>query len=123
MTNPFAYLPVVAVYSNVYLHSGRLIKLDILSDNFEVIAEDPVYDVSGVMINPDNYEIQAVSFNRARNDWLVLDSSVKLDFQNISNLDDGDFSVYNRDKEDNTWMVGFTKDTGPISFYSYNRQS
>ena len=104
-------------------NSGRLIKLDILSDNFEVIAEDPVYDVSGVMINPDNYEIQAVSFNRTRNDWLILDSSIKLDFQHISNLDDGDFSVYNRDKADKTWMVGFTKDTGPISFYSYSRQS
>mgnify|MGYP001170354222 CR=1 FL=1 len=103
-------------------NTGRLIKLDISSNKVDIIAEDPVYDVSAVMINPDNYEIQAVSFNRARNDWLVLDSSVKLDFQNINNLDNGDFSVYSRDTADNTWMVGFTKDTGPISFYSYNRQ-
>jgi dipeptidyl aminopeptidase/acylaminoacyl peptidase len=104
-------------------NTGRLIKLDILSNNFEVIAEDPVYDVSRVMINPNNYEIQAVSFNRARNDWLVLDPSIKLDFQYINNLDNGDFSIYSRDIADKTWMVGFTKDTGPVSFYTYNRQS
>ena len=104
-------------------NAGRLVKLDVATESLQVIAEDPIYDVTGVMTHPDTYEVQAVAFTRARTDWLALDDSIESDFEIIGKLDDGDFFVYNRDHADETWLVGFSKDNGPVSFYAYDRRS
>jgi dipeptidyl aminopeptidase/acylaminoacyl peptidase len=104
-------------------NAGRLVKFEIATDNVEVIAEDPQYDVSDVMIHPDTYEIQAVSFTKARKEWTVLDESVRGDFEAIARLDHGDYFVYDRDNADDTWLVGFTKDNGPLSYYAFDRNT
>ncbi|TKJ45482.1 S9 family peptidase [Candidatus Aerophobetes bacterium Ae_b3b] len=104
------------------VNAGRLVKMEIATQNIEVIAEDSQYDISGVMIHPDTYEVQAVSFYRARNEWIVLDESIKGDFEAIAKLDQGDFFVYNRDNADDTWLVAFTKDNGPVPFYAFDRK-
>ncbi|MBM4025467.1 MAG: S9 family peptidase [Planctomycetes bacterium] len=100
-------------------NAGRLVKMELATRKIDVIAQDPQYDVSSVMIHPDTYQVQAVAFTRARTEWTVLDGAVKDDFQAIGKLDRGDFSVYDRDNADATWLVGFTKDDGPVSFYAY----
>jgi dipeptidyl aminopeptidase/acylaminoacyl peptidase len=100
-------------------NTGRLIRLHIKSGQIDVIAEDPQYDVSYVMIHPDTYEIQAVAFTRARTEWVVLDESIKDDFKAIARLDEGDFYISGRDNADRTWLISFTKDDGPVSYYAY----
>jgi len=105
------------------VNTGRLIKMEIATKDFEVIAEDPQYDVSDVMIHPDTYEVQAVSFTKARKEWAVLDESIKDDFKAIAKLDHGDFFIYNRDNADDTWLVGYTKDNGPVPFYAFDRKT
>jgi dipeptidyl aminopeptidase/acylaminoacyl peptidase len=100
-------------------NAGRLVRLNIASGQIKVIAEDPQYDVSNVMIHPDSYEVQAVAFIRARTEWVVLDESIKDDFKAIAKLDHGDFYVSDRDNADKTWLVSFTKDNGPVSYYAY----
>ena len=100
-------------------NTGRLVKLNIGSGQTRVIAEDPQYDVSNVMIHPDSYEVQAVAFTRARTEWVVLDKSIKGDFEAIAKLDHGDFYVSDRDNADKTWLVSFVKDDGPVSYYAY----
>ena len=104
-------------------NAGRLVKFEIATGNIEVIAEDPQYDVSDVMIHPDTYEIQAISFTKVRKEWKVLDKSIKGDFEAIANLDQGDYFVYDRDNADDTWLVGFTKDNGPVSYYALDRKT
>ncbi|UCB53606.1 MAG: S9 family peptidase, partial [Candidatus Zixiibacteriota bacterium] len=105
------------------VNAGRLIKLDIATQGFEVIAEDPQYDVSDVIIHPDRYEVQAVGFTKARTEWQVLDESIKDDFKAIAKLDDGDYGVRDRDDADKTWLVGFDKDDGPVAYYAYDRET
>ena len=103
-------------------NAGRLVRLETGTGNLQVIAEDPQYDVSNVLIHPDSYEVQAVAFTKARNEWIVLDDSIKDDFKAIAKLDYGDFFITDRDNADETWLVSFTKDNGPISFYAYDRK-
>lgn len=104
-------------------NSARLVRMELATGNVETIAEDPKYDVSGAMVHPDSREIQAVSFTRDRTEWTVLDESIKADFAAIANLQPGDMTIYDRDNADDTWIVGFDVDNGPISFYSYDRSS
>ena len=102
-------------------NASRLVKMDISSGEITVIAEDPQYDVGRVMTNPDTYEIQAVAFNKDRVTWVVLDESIKLDFDTIQDITRGDFSITSRDNADSTWVVAFTRDNGPVAFYAYDR--
>ena len=105
------------------VNASRLVKLNIPTSNIEVIAEDPQYDVVGVMIHPDTYEVQAVTFYKARKELVVLDESIREDFKTIGNLDHGDFFVTGRDNSDDTWLVAFTKDSGPVSYYAFERET
>jgi dipeptidyl aminopeptidase/acylaminoacyl peptidase len=104
-------------------NAGRLVRLDIATGNTTVIAEDQRYDVGNVMIHPDTREIQAVAFNRDRNEWLVLDETIRVDFETINGIHRGDFFITSRDNDDTTWVVAFTVDNGPVPFYAYERKS
>lgn len=104
------------------VNAGRLVKMELESGNIEVIAQDPQYDVANALIHPDEYTIQAVSFYRAREEWTVLDPSIQADFDAIAKLDKGDFNIIDRDNADNTWVISFMKDDGPISYYAFDRK-
>jgi dipeptidyl aminopeptidase/acylaminoacyl peptidase len=105
------------------VNAGRLVKMDIKSKSTGVIAQDPQYDVGGVMIHPDTYEVEAVAFTKARTEWTVLDESIKKDFEAIAKLDRGDYFITDRDDADDIWLVSFTKDNGPVSYYAYDRRT
>ena len=104
-------------------NAGRLVRLDLGTKELEIIAEDPVYDVDEVMIHPDTYEILAASFTKDRREWVVLDDSVAEDFEAIRGLDSGDFTITSHDAAYTTWSVAFMKDDGPVSFWSYDRNT
>jgi dipeptidyl aminopeptidase/acylaminoacyl peptidase len=103
------------------VNAGRLVKVDIASGDLSVIAEDPQYDVGSVVVHPDSYEVQAISFIRDRNEWQVLDESIQEDFATIGALHRGDFAIISRDDADQTWLVGVTVDNGPVPYYAYDR--
>ncbi|XEC93640.1 alpha/beta fold hydrolase [Paenibacillus tarimensis] len=106
-----------------HVNAGRLIQMKLSDQSFRIIAEDPQYDVEHVMTDPETYEVLAVSFNKQRKEWVVQDDSIKEDFVAIRKLHDGDFSIHNRDAADRTWLIGFHSDTGPASYYIYNRET
>lgn len=103
-------------------NAGRLVKLNIATNELVVLAEDPLYDVGNVLFNQDTYEVQAVAFNRDRVEWMVLDDAIRLDFDRIRDIHQGDFSLVSRDDADETWLVAFTVDNGPVPFYAYERK-
>jgi dipeptidyl aminopeptidase/acylaminoacyl peptidase len=105
------------------VNAGRLVQFSLATGEMAVLAEDQQYDVGGVMIHPDTHAVQAVSFNRDRNEWLVVDHDIQEDFEAIQRLHRGDFAVISRDDADTTWIVAFTVDDGPVPYYAYNRKA
>jgi len=53
----------------------------------------------------------------------VLDPSVEPDFKAIRALHPGDPQPVGRDEADNTWLIAFTDDAGPVQYYAYDRSS
>jgi len=104
-------------------NAGRLVRFDLATRELEVIAEDPIYDVRDVIIHPDTYEVEAVSFLRDREEWVVIDDAVAEDFAAIRELDDGQFSITSVDTEYETWTVAFVKDDAPVSYWVYDRNT
>lgn len=99
----------------------RLVKVDIDSKAMTVLVEDDQYDVSGLIVDPESEAIQAASIEKARDHWVVLDESIKDDIEALKALHPGDFGLLSRDHEDDTWVVAYTHDAGPVPYYVFDR--
>ncbi len=101
--------------------TARLVRLDLESSRPAVLAADPEHDVAEVIAHPDSFEPQLVSFIRARREWLPLDPDLAPDLDAISTLGDGDFSIADRTDADDRWVIGFSGDRTPGTYYVYQR--
>lgn len=104
-------------------NTGRLVVMDIASGEETVIAEDPECDLTNAIIHPDTREVQAVLFTKDRDEWVVLDEGLREDFAAMQKLHPGDIGYSGRDHADRTWLVHFTADDGPISYFAFDRES
>ena len=104
-------------------NTQRLIALDLATRQETVMAEDKQYDVGGVVAHPTTHVIQAVSFYKDKLEWQILDESIAADFEAISQVRDGEFGIGSRTLADDTWLVAYTTDDGPVYYYTYDRQS
>jgi len=109
--------------SSVGAQTGRLVRVDIATGATEVLAEDPEADVRGVRLQPDTREPQIVTLLKDRSEYLVLDPAVAADLDAIRALHPGDPTFEDADDADMTWLIGFTNDAGPVSYFSYDRAS
>jgi dipeptidyl aminopeptidase/acylaminoacyl peptidase len=105
------------------VNTAPLVKMEIASGDVEVLAHDEQFDVGDITIHPDTYEIQIVSFVRERTEHQVLDPSIEEDLRVIEQLSPGDFGIYSRTHDDRFWLVGFTADSEPFSYYAYDRDT
>jgi len=102
-------------------NTGRLTTIDLASGESSVLASDPVADVAGAMLHPDTREPQIVMFLKDRMSYTVLDPSVEEDLKAVRALHPGDPIFAGRDDADQTWLIGFTNDDGPVPYFMYDR--
>ena len=103
-------------------NAGRLVLVAAESGNQEVIAEDPTYDVSDVVLHPDTRAVQLVAFLRERLVWEVMDPDVEGDVAAMGRLHSGDLHLAGRDDADQVWLAAFTADDGPVAYYAFDRR-
>ncbi len=104
-------------------NTQRLIALDVATRQETVMAQDEQYDVGGIVMHPTNRTIQAVSFYKDKVEWQILDQSIADDFAAISQVREGEFGIGSRTLADDTWLVAYTTDDGPVYYYTYDRKS
>ncbi len=103
-------------------NTAALKTIDVDSGAAELVAEDDLADIAGVMTHPTEYHAQAVRVNYDRARWKILDDSIQGDFDYLEAVDDGDFVVTSRTHDDKTWIVAFFDDNGPVRYYRYDRK-
>lgn len=106
------------VVSSVDANAARLVQFDLASGQSRVIAEDPHYDVSDLMIHPTQHTLEAVSFVRARTEWQVLEPRLEPDFAFLRQVRDGDLQVISRNLADSLWIVAYVLDDGPVHYFT-----
>jgi len=111
----------VWLISSVDANAARLVQLDLKSGTSRVIAADSQFDVNGILTHPRTHALQAVSFDRLRLEWQVVDPAIRADFQALGRVRDGDFTVDSRSLDDRRWIVRYVVSDGPIYFYLYDR--
>ncbi|MGA5537387.1 S9 family peptidase [Mycolicibacterium nivoides] len=104
-------------------NTTRLVTMDIATGAVEVLAEDPVYDVSNVILHPDTREVQAATVYGERLEYRIFDESIRGDIEALTRVSPGDLSITDRSHDDGTWLVAFDQDAGPVKCYSWDRAS
>lgn len=104
-------------------NAGRLVRMPLSGSEPEVLAEDPRFDVTDVVVDADTREAELVGFLRERLEWEVLDESLVADVAAMRALHPGDMRVANRDDANQVWLLGFTADDGPMSYFSFDRRT
>ena len=77
--------------------------MDIATGAVDVIAEDPTYDITGVIINPDSREIDGVMVYGDRLEYRIFNDSMRADVEALQQLHPGDLMISDRDHDDSTW--------------------
>ncbi|MGI6372485.1 MAG: S9 family peptidase [Caldicoprobacterales bacterium] len=103
-------------------NTGRLIRVDIRTGETTTLVEDPQYDVYEVLVDDETYEVQAASFIKDRKEWVFFNADTEKAFETISKLNDGDVSFISGSEDDRIWLLAFTSDDEPLSYYIYNRE-
>lgn len=113
---------ILYIVGNHDANAERLIAFDLATRTETVIAEDPQYDVGGILAHPTTRKLEAVSFYKDKQEWRILDSDLEADFAAIQAIRPGEFGI-RRILTDQKWLVSFVDDDGPVSYYVYDRPS
>jgi dipeptidyl aminopeptidase/acylaminoacyl peptidase len=100
-------------------NTARLVRVDIVSGESQVLFEDPDADVSGVLLHPDTREAQIVTVLKDRAEYVALDPALDADLKAVRALHPGDPVIGERENADSPWLVTFTNDQGPVAYYVY----
>jgi dipeptidyl aminopeptidase/acylaminoacyl peptidase len=111
------------VQTSVDANTARVVKIDIATGAKEVIAADPDHDITGVIVHPDTREIQGVVVYRDRLEYHIFDDAIRGDVDTLERLHDGDLMINDRDDDDKTWLVAYDDDSGPVKFYTWDRET
>src|SRR5690606_37393148 len=88
---------------------------------YTLIASDGRADFSGMITDPNTGNVQAVSFEFAREEWQILDTAIAADWNFLRSVTDGEISITSRTRRDNLWTVAYVRDDGPVEYYLYDR--
>ena len=104
-------------------NTAAMASIDLDTGIETVIAESELADVSDAMVHPVTNAIEAVAFTHQRKEWHVLAESVSEDLNFLKSKEDGDVEVVSRTLKDDTWIVAYMLDDGPVKYHLYHRSS
>ena len=112
---------ILYISGNHDANAQRLLALDLACRQEQVVAEDPQYDISGIITHPTTCTIEAVGFYKDKLEWQILDESIVADFEFLKAAQKGEFRIVDRTLDDLNWLVAYFTDDGPIYYYTYDR--
>jgi dipeptidyl aminopeptidase/acylaminoacyl peptidase len=88
---------------------------------YKQVAMHQRADIADIVFEPLTGKPQAVAFEITRREWSVLDPFVLADWVYLKQVADGELEIVSRDHDDDTWIVSYVRDDGPVEYYVYER--
>ncbi len=102
-------------------NTAALFAVDVASGKRALVLEDARADVGGSLADPATGKVQAVSVDYLRDEWKVVDPSIRADLETLEAIGPGDVSVNTRTLDDKTWIVAYSAAEAPLVYYRYDR--
>jgi len=109
--------------SNLGTDTKELRALDLASGGERTLASHPEVDVDDILEHPRGHAVRAARFALDRAEWRAVDPSVAVDLERLSDPARGDFAVVSMDLDDRQWVVLYSADRAPASYYLYRRDT
>jgi dipeptidyl aminopeptidase/acylaminoacyl peptidase len=109
------------VATSVDANAARLLEVDIESGAQSVVAADSQFDVSGMDQQPKTNRLQMVRFVKQRVSYDFVDPEIKADYERLQQAHSGDIVRLSRTLDDTKWVVTYSRDDGPTTWFLYDR--
>jgi dipeptidyl aminopeptidase/acylaminoacyl peptidase len=103
-------------------NTSRLVELFLKDGTTRVLASDPDYDISKVLIDPSDRHLEAVSFYKEREEWTFLDSTLTGIFKYQEKYR-GDIYIHSRSNSNSRSVIRLVKDILPDQYFIYDRDA
>lgn len=113
----------VWLMSSVDHNATRLLEVDLKSGAQKVVSQDAMYDLGGMMTHPTKNTLEGVAYTKAKTEWTYFDKAIEADIDVLKKVRNGEVNVVSRDLKDQTWIVAFSLDNGPVNWYTYDRSA
>ena len=111
------------VMTSLDVNAARILEIDIASGKRKVIAEDPQFDVAGIITQPKTNQLQVVTFVKQRTAYDFLDPEIKADYEALQKVRNADIADISRSLDDKKWIVTYVSDDAPVVYYLYDHPS
>lgn len=109
------------VMTSLDVNAARILEIDVASGQRKVLAQDPQFDVAGVITQPKTNELQVVAFVKERMAYDFIDPQIKADYDALQKVRNADISDVSRSLDDKKWVVTYVSDDAPVAYYLYDR--
>ncbi len=119
------------LFSSLGRETASLRAYDLTTGEERILAEDPEYDMDpytffgpALLFHPRAERPEAVAVFREKLTWIVLDPTLKEDFERLAEVEpDCQFGIYSRDLSNRIWVVVYEGDRKPLRYYLYDRRT
>ncbi len=114
---------------SIYISDSRgqdkaaLYKLNLTTDEKELIAKNEKADITNVLVNPVTYEVDAYEDNYFRSRWVATSDYLKEDLKYLDEFNEGDYGVYMRSVDDKTWIIAYDSPKEFLKYYKFDREN
>ncbi len=114
----------IILESSINSDTTRLIEKSLKSGAERVLATSEKSDVLKQLGYPTRHGVRAAAFEvDGRVSWIATEPSMKSELEALKAAFTGDFEVVSMDSADSKWLIGETRDTGPVRFFTWDRKA
>jgi len=116
-------------YNEVYMTDSRgrdkagLYKVNIITNQQDLIFSNDKSDVSGIIQNPETKEIEAVIWTYAKDEMKFFNPKIKSLFKTLGAKINGEWQIASRSLDDKTWIMAVTSDVTPPQYFRVNTET
>jgi dipeptidyl aminopeptidase/acylaminoacyl peptidase len=100
----------------------RVVEKNLKTGSEHVMAKSDTSDPTNVMVHPNKFEVHGVAFDvNGKNEWTVLDSSLREALAAMKAQAEGEVDVVSRDNADAFWVLSLSQDKAPVSYWLYEK--
>lgn len=117
----------IYLISNINNDTNRLLKLNLKSGDYEVIAEDPEYDISAlkdpIISDPHNECIHLVPINKETFQYICVDKNFLPLVEKLNNKYGNSAHIIHHNENRHLWVIKVSRDITPASYFLYNYET
>lgn len=102
-------------------NTAGLCALNTQTGELQMLGIDPKADLYEVLFDPITKTPLALAVMTDRKQWIVLDDNVAHDFAFLNTFDTGDLAIVGQSRDNQSWIVAYSHDNGPIQYYHFDR--